>query len=116
MQQMTDEELAAAEAARQNLVTLTLHVTSSTVPIPTQEELNGVRQGTMTPDDIVDPGNPEMPHTHEQEQYIRDAIDNAGTAPQPIKPVMPKGSAPRSAPPVAPRPAPQRPPEPPKAA
>jgi hypothetical protein len=113
---MTNEELAAGEAARQNLVTLTLHVTSNTVPIPTQNELNQIRNGTMTPDDIADPGNPEMPHTHEQEQYIRDAIANAGTAPAPIKPVMPKGAAPRSAPPAAPRPAPlQRPSEPPHA-
>jgi hypothetical protein len=84
---MTDEELAAAEAARQNLVQLTLLVTRSSQPIPTQDELNQMRLGQMTPDAIADPGSPEMPPTYVQEQYIQNAIDNAGTPPPPIDPV-----------------------------
>jgi hypothetical protein len=73
---MTEEEYRAEQAARQTLTDQTLKVTSS-VPTPTQEELDMTRLGLMHPDDMADPNNPEMPSLRLQQAFIENAIETA---------------------------------------
>jgi hypothetical protein len=78
----TEAEYRANQEVLAKLTEMTLLVTSS-VPIPTAEELDLTRLGHLHPDDIVDPGNPEMPPVDVQTEYRRSAHENANAGPAP---------------------------------
>lgn len=57
------------------------YVMDNSQPIPTQAENDALRLGEMTPDEIADPGNPEMPSVAAQQALVEMAVPDEPAPP-----------------------------------
>jgi hypothetical protein len=71
---------------RRALTDLTLRVTESQTPTPTQEENDLAKLGLLHPDEKEDPNNPEMPPLHVQQAYL----ETGENKPEPVTQQQPQ--------------------------
>jgi hypothetical protein len=96
---MTDEEMAAVKtdyeqtkSRRAELTAMSLQVSESQQPTPTQEENDLAALGLLDPDDKAVPAAPEMPPLGMQQAYLANVPGAA--APKIVNPVEPAPTAP----------------------
>ena len=91
-QQAARSEYDQQKERRATLTNLTLRVTESAVPTPTQEEIDLTKLGLLHPDEKGQGAAPEMPPVAAQQEYLAtgegrmEPVERAREAPRPQAP------------------------------